>query len=427
MKKAIIIALIVLAVAAVGIFFLWGRTKDCLAVIPKGSLVVGRIEAKAIHPDLAPVGSAWLFEDKDGQLGIVLPLPREKYLTDWIAKTDPQAQTDERRGVKFATLRGQFVVGWTDGRVLAMGPVVEAGQSALKQKMAGYLKSDDEWTSPLMERLKTMEQPTAFVAQTDALPDALTAFLQVGAPKGHSASDILVAATIESNDQKESGERVMKIKTETFSPKKKVDEALKASLEKYGNIEGTFLSNIDDANPYSVAANFSGDGMVEMLRGNDALRVLIAGLNTAIDIDKMLRSVDGDIVMTMPREKQFQLVATSPEASWIKDVGYWKQSAPDGVTISDWQPLGFHLRGQEQSAYFGMTMKGELYMASSDSLARQATQSAAHPMDSRLQQMIKGERMVAIINVKSLTKDKPEMKPIFELLPVKCDKLLIVK
>jgi len=308
-----------------------------------------------------------------------------------------------------------------------MGPVVEAGQSALKQKMAGYLKSDDEWTSPLMERLKTMEQPTAFVAQTDALPDALTAFLQVGAPKGHSASDILVAATIESNDQKESGERVMKIKTETFSPKKKVDEALKASLEKYGNIEGTFLSNIDDANPYSVAANFSGDGMVEMLRGNDALRVLIAGLNTAIDIDKMLRSVDGDIVMTMPREKQFQLVATSPEASWIKDVGYWKQSAPDGVTISDWQPLGFHLRGQEQSAYFGMTMKGELYMASSDSLARQATQSAAHPMDSRLQQMIKGERMVAIINVKSLTKDKPEMKPIFELLPVKCDKLLIVK
>ena len=427
MKKAIIITLIVLTVAAVGIFFFWGRAKDCLAVIPKGSLMVGRVEAKAIHPDLAQLGSAWVFEDKDGQLGLVLPLPREKYLTDWISKTDPQAQTDERRGVQFATLSNGFVVGWVGGKVLAMGPVVEAGRSQLMQKMVGYLKNDEEWTSPMMERLKSMGQPTAFVAQTDALPEALTAFLQVGAPKGHGQSDILVAATIESTSGNGGSERVVKIKTETFSPKKKIDEALKASLEKYGTIEGIYLGTIDDANPYTVAANFSGNGVVEMLRGNDALRVLIAGLNTAIDIDKMLSSVDGDLVLTMPRQKQFQLVARSPEASWLKDVGYWKSSAPEGVTLSDWQPLGYHLHGKEQSAYFGMTMKGELYMASSDSLARRATQPSAHPMNADLQQLVKGERMVAIINVKSLTDDKPELRPIFNLLPVKCDKLLIVK
>ena len=295
---------------------------------------------------------AYLFETSDGSLGLVAAVDSKGDVESWMEKMNKEGKASkpvERKGYTFSVVNDNFVLGLSSSALLVMGPAVADEQAAIQRKMVKYLSSDKDAVSesPLYRHLSTLDGPVTIVAQADALPEKFVMPLTLGAPRGTKPEQLLVSATMDLSEE------CVTMKCNTFSFDKKIDDALKASQSKLRPISDKYIATISADNLLTVACGVKGTDFVELLRTNELLRTMLIGINTAIDIDKMLRGVDGDLIVSIPSfgdKLQMSLLADASDVSWQKDVDYWKKSCPAGTSIESCGPDSYRLRGTDFDA-----------------------------------------------------------------------------
>ena len=429
------------------VLFLFSCSSDYVNVIPAGSTAVVSLDLPKMAEQSSNVGAdktaalkallhvndlsdcgislsdkAYAFETSDGSLGLVLKVSDASDLEDWfmsMSKTGISKEVTERKGFKFTVIHDNFVAGFSSDALLIMGPSVGAAQAELQRKMIKYLKADEDAGisgSRLFERLETMSSPVCMVAQAQALPDKFVAPFTLGAPKGTPAADIYIAA--EMNVDKNG---CLAITGENFSFNSQVDKALQEASKSYKPISQKFLASISSDAMFAMACGIKGEDYIQKLRGNDAFRSILLGLNSAIDIDQMLKGIDGDMLIVVPTmngdKLDFQLVASTANTQWLGDVDYWKTSCPSGSKIVDWtKPNTYHFVSADWNVYFGVNESKELFFGSSENLAASAGKASQTPIPTYLQQTISGKRLCAVVNIGAMAESKPEMKTVTDLL-----------
>lgn len=428
MKRRIYIYIAALVVVAAGILTaVLSGGKGYLNVIPSGTKALVSVDfSRMTWLDLG-IGAdcgidftrkAYLFETSDGSLGLVAAVESRGDVESWLKslqKSGKASGITERKGFQFAVVNDNFIVGFSSSALLVMGPVIGDGQSQMQRKMVKYLSSDKDAVSAsvLFKHLETMDSPLAMVAQADALPDKIVTPLILGAPRGTKADQLLIAATMEMEDE------CLTVTSHTFSNDKKIDDALKTSREKMKPVSDRYLSAVSSDNLLIVACGANGVDFVELLRSNESLRTMLIGINTAIDIDKMLRGVDGDIILSLPSldYSGISLLADAHDLSWQKDVDYWKKSCPAGTVIEDDGANCYRLASKELNAWFGVRDGKILYVAPSRRDADIAGEKVANPIPASVAAKIKGSRFVAVFNVDAAEKQKPELAVVSSFLP----------
>ena len=362
---------------------------------------------------------AYLFEASDGSLGLVAAVDSKGDVESWLQslyKSGKATKTTERKGYQFAVVNDNFLVGISSSALLVMGPVVGDEQSQLQRKMVKYLSSDKDVVSdtPLFRQLSEMEGAVTMVAQADALPDKIVMPLTLGSPRGTKADRLLIAATMDI------GGECLTFTCRTFSFDEKVNETLKASRSRLKPVSGKYLSSISADNLLTVACGTKGTDFVELLRSNETIRTMLIGINTAIDIDKMLRGVDGDLIISVPSlgdNVDLSLLADVCDVSWQGDVDYWKKSCPAGARIEDCGTDCYHLSGKEFNAWFGVKDGKLLYVAPTSELAERAGEKAANPLSADVADKVKGGCFVAVLSIASAGRQNPELSVVSSLLP----------
>lgn len=362
----------------------------------------------------------YAFEAPDGSLGLVCKVADSDDLGNWIKKLSKKqicTPLKERKGCQFTVLNGNFIIGFSDDAMLIMGPSIGSAQAELQRQMTNLLKADDNATreTRMFEKLESLNGPITLVAQAQALPQKFTAPLTLGASKGASPADILIAASITFGDN-----GVLSITGENFSFDKSIDNSLKEAASQYLPVTGKYLSSINGHALLTMVCGVNGEEYIKQLRNNDAFRTLLLGLNTAIDIDMMLKSVKGDMVVTINGAKadhmDFQIVADVSNKSWLKDVDYWKQSCPEGSTITNWKKKdSFHFSSKDWNAFFGLN-DNQLFFGSTEDLAEKAGKTSTTPLPNNLQNMIKNKRLCLVLGVEAMADIKPELKTATRLL-----------
>ena len=95
---------------------------------------------------------------------------------------------------------------------------------------------------------------------------------------------------------------------------------------------------------------------------NNALQALLTGINTAIDMDNILRSVDGDMAyMADSTLANIEMKAQLMNRDFLKDIAYWKSSCPAGTRITDQGPNAWLFQGTDLSFRFGVTADNQFY------------------------------------------------------------------
>lgn len=445
-RKSILYTVLAVAAVAVTVWTLiFSKNKDgYINVIPNGCKAIMAIDFQKMADgplDRKPEGKpfldvlgveeyedcgvdfsrkAFLFETSDGSLGIVAAVDSEHDMDDWMQKLVTQGKasnSSERKGFKFVVVNDNFLVGYSSSALLVMGPAVGDGQALLQRKMVRYLSSDKDGvsTSPLYQRLSTMDAPMAIVAQADALPDKLVKPLALGVPKGVSNERLYIAATLEMSGG------CLTVRSHTFSSDRRVDEALKASLSKLNPVSDKYLSTISSENLLTVASSVKGGDFVELLRTDEFLRTLLMGINTTIDIDKMLRGVDGDLIVSFQALSgdniPITLLADAKDVSWQKDVEYWKKSCPAGTVIDDAGKCCWHVSGKQLNAWFGVNDEGVLYFVPRAEDVATLGDKASSELSPEVVSHVKGSRFVAILNMGLLGRKNPELSVVSALLP----------
>lgn len=362
----------------------------------------------------------YFFESADGNLGLVARVLDEENLESWLNKLAKSGLCDkatEHGGYHFTTLKGSFVAGFSNSAVIIVGPAIASQQAAVRQQIVKYLEQDEEnsiKTSPLFARLDSIDAPMALVSQVAALPDKVAAPLTLGAPKDADASQVMVAAGLKSGL-----DGCFEIVGEPFSFNKDIDKAIKQSLQTLRPITSKYLSAMPANAAIGAFMNVDGKQFIEILHANKQFMALLAGINTAIDIDNIIKSVDGDMAVVMPQYSEngsvIQMGAKLGSKDFLADVDYWKQSCPKGGRIVDWGKDAFYYTDGSMSYYFGVSADMQYYSGSTPESAKLSIGSVTAPLSKTIRSKIEGKRMCMVFNVSTLLGGSSETKA---LLPV---------
>ena len=361
--------------------------------------------------------NVYFFEDARYNIGLCAKVSDDDKLADMLQQAG--CRVEKRRGFRFALLQGNWIVGFSDVSVLLMGPVIPAAIDEMKGQMVQYLKQgEDEGIkgTPLMERLQAIDAPMAMVCQASALPEQFITPFTIGAPRDASPSDIMIAASMEVSHGR------LLISGQTFSFKKQIDEALKKAQQTYRPIKGDYVKTMSTSDGMGLFMNIDGKNFHKLIRQNRGVSTMLMGINTAIDMDNIIKSIDGDMALIasgLGNDKlQMMMGAKLGNSNWLKDVAYWKQSVPKGGRIGDWGKNCFYYTGNQTAYYFGVTDDMQYMSGGSKDEALRSIRPSQEPINNDLQQLIIGNKLVMLINFEALRDQKAQaitsmLKPLF--------------
>lgn len=345
----------------------------------------------------------YLFETIDGNLGLCAKVADEGDVSNWLSELSQQricSTVTERKGFHFAVLKDSWLVGFSSKALLVMGPVVAEAQAEMQRQMVRYLNADEDAgikSSKLFAQLDSIDSPMAMVAQAVALPEKFVAPFTLGAPKDADASQIVIAAGMDV----ENG--VLKIAGRTFSFNPSINQALVKSQQVFRPIQGDYVQSMPDDAMAGIFMNVAGSRFLPLVQSNQSLQTLLMGINASIDMDNILRSVDGDMSIVLPTlgadHMQMMMAARLSHAKWLSDVDYWKQSCPKGSTIGNWKSNAFCYSSGKTCFYFGVTDDKQFFSGNDEVSAENSIRPSSHPISKRVQNMIRGEKMVMVINL----------------------------
>ena len=361
--------------------------------------------------------NVYFFEDARYNIGLCAKVSDDDKLADILQQAG--CHVEKRRGYRFALLPGNWIVGFSDVSALLMGPVIPAAIDEMKGQMVQYLKQGEDETikgTLLMERLQAIDAPMAMVCQASALPEQFITPFTVGAPRDVSPSDIMIAASMEISHGR------LLISGQTFSFKKQIDEVLKKAQQTYRSIKGDYVKTMSTSDGMGLFMNIDGKNFHKLIRQNRGVSTMLMGINTAIDMDNIIKSIDGDMALIasgLGNDKlQMMMGAKLGNSNWLKDVAYWKQSVPKGGRIGDWGKNCFYYTGNQTAYYFGVTDDMQYMSGGSKDEALRSIRPSQNPINTELQQLIIGNKLVMLINFEALKDQKAQaitsmLKPLF--------------
>lgn len=350
----------------------------------------------------------YLFMAPDGMLGLVAAVTSEsdveKVFANLVEKKTA-TEFEDYKGYDFSVVKNSFLVGKSSKALLVMGPSVASDHLVLKRRMAKYLSAENEdgfGTTEMYRRLSDIDAALAVVAQLRALPESVSVPFSMTLPKSAPMEKCYVAAAVRRQG------RTLSIEGETFSFDSQTDDSIKAMKDKFKPIADSYLNTIPSDRLMSLTCSMSGNDLLNMMRSNNEMRTLLFGVNTSIDIDKMVRSVDGQIIVGYDDsndENHFSMLAEVNNTDWIADVGYWKRSSPQGTVIDDMGEEKYRIHSDAMDVFFGVDKSGKLlYISSEEEVADNCTKTAKKPIDSEIKAMVVGKKLAIIVNTNSLFK-----------------------
>jgi len=363
----------------------------------------------------------YLFETNDGLFGCCVKVDdKDKLLNSlnvMVAGNGKDATAHEYKGYHFAVVKENWMAGLSDDALLVVGPVIKAQFTALKQRMTKWLKADDNESlvsKPMFQHLDSIDAPMAFVAQIQALPDQVRFPLTMGVPKDQDGSQVFWAATMKPNGN------IVDLEGELFSFNKQLDDSIKASNTSFRTITGLFSESLSKDDMASFVVNIEGDRLLDFLRADKNSQMLLAGVNAAIDLDNILRCVDGEVLLTLHsfkgQQMEMDLLVQLKSQVFLKNVGYWKASCPKGTSITDVGPNAFRFTDGNVNFYFGIDGNNWFYVSTSPKNAEKKDDIVEHPLDDAVKDKMKGKNLCLLVNLQSLV-DHPDIGSFFS--PVK--------
>lgn len=350
---------------------------------------------------------AYVFETVDGNLGLVVKVKDADDLSDWLndlSKTGYCKKITTRRGFNFTMVKNVWMMGFSSDALLIMGPVLPVQQADMQRQMIKYLEQDEEQSikvTPLFEKLDSLNGPVAIVAQVAALPEKFVAPFTIGAPKDADASQIMVAAEVSKGM-----DGIINIKGETFSFNKSINDNLVRNKKVFRSIKGSYCGCMSKNSALGIFLNVKGKDFINLLHQNNSFQALLAGMNTAIDMDNIIRSVDGDMAIVVPSFSDGnnlpQMSARLANKDFLADVEYWKKSCPAGSKIVDWENNSYYYTDGNLYFYFGVSDDLQFFSGNTPEGARCSILKSKDALSYNIQKEISGKHMCFVLNVGAL-------------------------
>ncbi|WP_337639085.1 DUF4836 family protein [Prevotella sp.] len=407
------------------------RDNDYVRSIPASATAVMKIDGAVVAGShkmlsLLPFGDktadvidlsreVYAFETVDGNLGICARVKDSDALLEAL-KTVTTSDVRKQGDYRLADINNSWAVGFNDKSLVVLGPVSVAALPDAQRSIVRMLKQDEDasiMARPMYSKFDSIDSRVAFVAQVQALPEKFAAPFMLGAPKGANASQVAVAAGVDIKDG------IVRIDCQSFSFDKSIDRELKKSRAAFRPVKGVFSQSMSHNQLFSLFANVKGKEFLPLLQSDRSLQAVLMGLNTAVDFDNIMRSVDGDLAFMFSGMSQdniaMTMLARVDNPVWTADVDYWKQSCQPGCSITGSNGSWVY-RGGDISFSFGL--QGDVFYGISGETPASIQQllKPSQPIYGEVSRMIAGNRMAMVLNLNPLAANSAAAGGMFDIL-----------
>ncbi len=343
----------------------------------------------------------YAFETVDGNLGMCARVKDSDALLEAL-KTVTTSDIRKQGDCRLTDINNSWAEGFNYKSLVVLGPVSAAALPDAQRSIVRMLNQDEDasiMVRPMYSKLDSIDSRVAFVAQVQALPEKFAAPFMLGAPKGADASQVAVAAGVDIKDG------IVRIDCQSFSFDKSIDRELKKSRAAFRPVKGVFSQSLSHNQLFALFANVKGKEFLPLLQSDRSLQAVLMGLNTAVDFDNIMRSVDGDLAFMFSGMSQdniaMTMLARVDNPVWTADVDYWKQSCQPGCSITGGNG-NWGYRGGEASFSFGL--QGDVFYGISGEAPTSVQQllKPSQPISVEVSRMIAGSRMAMVLNLKPL-------------------------
>lgn len=349
---------------------------------------------------------AYAFETKDGNLGICVKLNDADafdQLIDRMVSDGKCSKKKIRSDISFALVGDSWLAGYSDYALMVLGPITISARNETEKTMVKYFKQDEDRSilaSKFYAHIDSLKAPITLAAQVSALPEKFAAPFMIGIPRDADPSKVLISANVNIADG------VLKIDAKASSENTSLNDALEKAYASLRPITNKFLPTFDKDAAFGMFLNVDGTDFLPMLQQNEEFQALLAGVNTAIDIDNIIRSIDGDLCISVANVNEkgvpVALMAKLRDSKWLADVDYWKKSCKAGSHIIDAGTNAFVYSDGANSFAFGVAPGMTFYSGKDIKSAEKNITNADNPLPENIRQEIEGKRQAMLINTDAM-------------------------
>lgn len=334
------------------------------------------------------LSSSYVFASQ-GYFGAVVPLSDSSKFKDFIQQAR-SCSFEQQRGISWAVVDYNMLMAVSDDRVMIMGPAVGQEQDALRNTIAACLKQKEKESgmqSALFHMLNSRQEPIALVTTYGALPEQAHVELldnEIDLTSLYAAAGITlrkdrvdVFLSLSSNDPK-------------------INKFLDNLNEALQPTNGSLLVNAPTNPSLFIEAGINGDKLLAALRGIPSVRTKLLLANSIMDLDIMIRSIDGDVSFSLNDNvglTQLQL----KDARVLDNVSSWNDdiSKAAGVYFEDRGGHKGSVRCKGHQFYYAADGK-RVMLSRNDALVES---TAHHDIDYNWAEAMDGQHVFASLNL----------------------------
>ena len=389
-KLGIFLAIAAIAVAGVVGWKMWkGKGEIMASSLPQDITAVGRVDLKQVIMDygvkfddvkaalfsdnedtgLDYVTPAYLFSS-EGMLGGIVGVNKEK---DLIAFLESKGNNvEEQRGLKWSTIGGNILLAFNDNRAMFMGPAVGGDLDNLRNKIAQCINQGEDESgmkTELYERLMKREEPISLstdgsMIPKDILPNWLAELLS-----GIDLHELGLSAGLKPHDNR----FTLSLGTQTENATiNKFQDRIDAIAKE---VDASLLATAPSHSALHLEMALDGEKLLTYLRENKAIRTMLIMVNTLFDLDMIVKNIQGDISLTIPKldggaDMDVLFQAQLKDDAFMQKVGGWND------VVARMAGLKFHDNGANRASveysgsnYFFASHNNRLTFSNNQNLA----------------------------------------------------------
>jgi len=294
----------------------------------------------------------------------------------------------EADGVKTALLLDDVVLNYDSHTLLLLTNVEKGSVAQARQVAAQLMKQDKELSFAATEAYGKMDDKDDcdIVAYSNgaALSGELLESIKSFLPTGIRPVDIELISSVSFLK----GRAVLTANVEGKSNVAR--KLLEEGNDNFHKIEGRYIDLPQEGFAVWACMGVKGPWLLEHLKQGNQTRQVLLLIERAIDIEQIIRSIDGDVAVTLPRDvlagkdlaaADFMLMAQLDDTDFLKDVDYWQKTMKDyGATMTKTKGNDYILKASDYTLNWGVDGK-DVYFASPRMFAANVTSQRSKALE----------------------------------------------
>lgn len=375
-----------------------------------GSMIPGeeidKVTAYFDHPEKTGIDfrkRIYLFSTPDQSLCLLAKVGDKDKLSEFLTQLEAEGGSTKptnKNGLMWTKFFGEMPSAFNDEALLIMMPTDGFyNPNETITKLMGPDKKDSFTATAKAAKLNKAEGDITLFGSLDALPkNILGAYGQL-LPKGVRHEDVDLTLSL----------AFLKGRTTFKSEISSENETLKALLKEANDntqkIKGLYIENSPKESVIWACTGVNGEWLLKQLKKNNDMNQQLFMMERAIDIEKMIASIDGDLMLTIPTvnpesaDVSFMLVGQTKNQDFLQDVVYWTTSMREyGLSMTPSGDNQYRLTADDMTFFWGTRPK-DLYFTSSPTLVQAALSGEGSTALNALKDEIRDSRIFVYIDL----------------------------